>query len=301
MNDEQLRSFTLVYETRSYAQAARRSSMSRQGVALAMHALERELGVTLFLVDEGAHVLVPTAFADKLVAFARTHASNLRLLGESFARISGNPERTIRLGCCLGTLGMMGSDFVAGFETRHPHVHIRSYECSDIACDDGLHDETFDLALVATPYCKDFDVREIDRIERMFWVPASDPLAKKASLSAVDLAGRRIAIPGRGFKCYDWLQELARHAHVTLGDVYQMSEIFQLYEFATSGRGLGFTVSNLARLDLFSGEDSGVVAVPVDGASEGFGIARLASRALGDAERLFWDWCVSYRPRLRSA
>ena len=60
-----------------------------------------------------------------------------------------------------------------------------------------------------------------------------------------------------------------------------MSEIFQLYEFATSGRGLGFTVSNLARLDLFSGEDSGVVAVPVDGASEGFGIARLASRALG--------------------
>ena len=173
---------------------------------------------------------------------------------------------------------MMGSDFVAGFETRHPHVHIRSYECQRHRLRRRTARRDVRPCLGGNPVLQGLR-RPGDRPDRAqaFWVPASRPPRQEGQ--PIPAAGPRRAQDRAdhsracGFKCYDWLQELARHAHVTLGDVYQMSEIFQLDEFATSGRGLGFTVSNLARLDLFSGEDSGVVAVPVDGASEGFGIA----------------------------
>lgn len=88
-------------------------------------------------------------------------------------------------------------------------------------------------------------------------------------------------------------------AGLCLGDVYEMSEIFNTYAFAVSGRGLGFTVRHIAEQPTFQADER-VVARPVPGFPWSFGVTCLETHVLGEAERMFWDWCASYARRLPS-
>ena len=51
MNSEQLYYFQLAYSEGNFSAAARRVPMSLQGLTKSIRALERELGVTLFVPD----------------------------------------------------------------------------------------------------------------------------------------------------------------------------------------------------------------------------------------------------------
>ncbi len=290
VNSEQLRYFELAYQERNFSAAARRVPVSPQGLAKAIHALEKELDVTLFEVDELTGLPVPTEYAEELTEFAAVYEANMRLLRESFDRIRGKRKALIRLGCSLGIMGVLGPRFIDGFRSMHPHVEIQYLEAHDRQVDTDLRNGACDLALVVGPYQKGVTVRELYRCPVYYWVRSDDPLAAKERLTIDDFEGRSVAIPGSGFKCYDALTQLASDNGVSLGTVFQMSEIFQLYEFAASGQGLGFTVRHLIDLPIFV-RDASVVAIPVDGMAWSFGIERLDAHALGDAEQAFWNWC----------
>ncbi len=122
---------------------------------------------------------------------------------------------------------------------------------------------------------------------------AADALACKQSLVLEDLRGYDVALPGEGFKCFDELHRLDAQRRLGLGCVFEMSEIFQLYEFAAAGRGVGFTARHHVNLPVFAHDDR-VVALPLPELSWGFGIERLATHALGEAEQAFWNWCAAY-------
>lgn len=299
LNSEQLHYFELAYEERNFSAAARRVPVSPQGLSKAIRALEKELDVPLFEMDDLSGLPVPTAYAEELIEFTAVSRSNMRLLKEAFARIRGQEKSRIRLGCSLGVMGVFGPQFLSGFTASHPNVDLQYWEMNDALCDDGLRTGVYDVALAVAPYDTRFEVQELYRCPIYFWVRSDDPLARKESLSIGDFAGRDLAIPGEGFKCHDRLRRTAAAHGVELGTVFQMSEIFQLYEFAASGRGPGFSVRHLVELPIFSRSDD-VVAVPMEGSGWGFGIQHLATHALGDAERSFWNWCTMYARRLPS-
>ncbi len=299
MNSEQLHYFELAYRERNFSAAARLVPVSPQGLTKAIHALEKELGVTLFETDGDTGLPVPTAYAGELAEFVSVTNSNVRLLNEAFERIRGDERRHIRLGCSLGVIGAFGPQFLEDFKAIRPDIEVQYWEMNDALCDAGLRAGDYDLALAVRPYDPAFDVRELYRCPTYFWVRADDPLGGRNVLTIADFAGRDVAIPGEGFKCYDRLRRLAGENGVALGRIFQMSEIFQLYEFAFEGKGLGFTVRHLTELPIFT-RDETVRAIPVEGMGWGFGVERLASHALGDAERAFWNWCAAYARRLPS-
>ena len=131
-----------------------------------------------------------------------------------------------------------------------------------------------------------------------FWVRRDDVLMGRLLdegrdfLRIEDLAGRDIAIPGSGFKCFEQLKRVAGERGVELGRLIELSEIFQLYGYAVEGRALGFANGTLIDLPVFRRDDA-VVPLPVEGLSFGFCIERLATHALGEAEQAFWNWCVA--------
>lgn len=296
MNTEHLHFFELAYQERSFSAAARRVPCSPQGLAKAVHALEKELGVPLFTIDEATGLPVPTEYAHELFEFAAVYDSNMRLLRDSFARIRGQEEHVIRLSCSLGVIGVMGPEFLTGFAQAYPHIHVSHWEGNDAVCDAGVREGNYDLALSTTPIGPEFAATQLYRCPWCFWVNADDPLAAQAQLTVADLAGRDVAIPGSGYKCYDRLLDMAREASIELGSVFEMSELFQVYEFVATGRGLGFTVLHLTELSVF--QDPRVVAVPLAGVSWGFSVERLATHALSEAERTLWDYAVAYARRL---
>ncbi|MBR2835689.1 MAG: LysR family transcriptional regulator [Coriobacteriales bacterium] len=299
MNTEQLRYFELAYQERNFSAAARLVPCTPQGLAKAIHALEKELNVTLFENDELTGLPLPTPYAHELFEYAAVSDSNLRLLYESFDRLRGEEHKRIRLGCSLGIIGTFGSSFITDFERLHPHIEVAHWEMNDYLCDQGLIDGTYDLALEIGPFVSGVKAVELYRCPMYFWVNKDDPLATKKSLTIQDLDGKDIAIPGEGFKCYDRLREEALKANINLGRILEMSEIFQLYEFAIENQGLGFSVRHLTQLKTFTRAQE-VVAIPFNGPAWYFGIQRLSTHALGTAEATFWDWCITYSHRLPS-
>lgn len=296
VNNEQLYYIELAYKERSFSAAARRVPCSPQGLAKAIHALERELDVTLFTMDEGTGLPVPTEYAHELFEFAAVYDSNVRLLNDSFERIRGREEHQVRLGCALGIVGVMGPEFLKQFSAVHPNIHVSYWESNDHLCDVALSDGSCDLALSITPIEPEFTSTLLYRCGWYFWVNEDDPLAQKSSLQVSDLAGRDIAIPGSGFKCYDRLLDMAARGGVELGHVFEMSELFQNYEFAATGRGLGFSVEHLIGLSVF--QNARVVPIPLEGVEWGFGIECLATHALGAAERCLWEWRTAFCKKL---
>lgn len=298
MNSEQLHYFELVYELHSYAAAARQIPMSPQGLTKAIKALQAELGVPLFELDDNG-APVPTAFAHEVYEFVEVEKSNKRLLDEALRRLQGEQSYEIRLGCSLGVIGALGPDFLEGFRALHPEIHIAYWETNDELCERGIREERYDLGLVVTPIPPDFEGRVLYRCPVYFWVNSEDPLAARQSLTLDDLAGCDVALPGEGFKCYDYLRSESAARGIELGHVFEMSEIFHLYEFAAAGRGVGFTARHHVSLAMF-GNDERVRAIPMADNDWGFGIVRVPTHALTEPERAFWQWCESYATKLDS-
>ena len=296
MNSEQLRFFELAYTEGSFSAAARRVPVSHQGLTKSIRALEKELGVRLFDADPDTGMPVPTCYAHELYEFACVYSSNVRLLNESFERLKEQERYTVRLGCSLGVLGAYGPSLLDDFSAAHPNVQVSYWESNDSLCEQGLTSGQYDIALCVEPVTAGCEGRVLYRSPMYFWLQRTDPLARRAAagetLRVEDLAGRDIALPGRGFKCFDQLKRALSDCGVQAGRFFEMSEIFQLYGYAVAGRGLGFSNGTLVDLPVFRCDDS-VVAVPVEGLTWGFAIERLATHALGEAERQLWDWCCA--------
>lgn len=299
MNSEQLDHFRLVYECHSYAEAARRVPMSAQGLTKSVRSLERELGVSLFEADCETGAPTPTPYAQELIEFVEVTSSNMRLLHDAFRRLDGARRHELKLGCSLGVMGALGPDFLAGFRALRPDVDVSYWETNDRLCEQGLANGSYDLALAVTPFTGSVVGEQLYRCPVYFWVHADDPLASHESLAWEDIAQTAVALPGEGFKCYDAFLEETTRRGIIPRQVFEMSEIFQLYEFAASGRGIGFTARHHLNLSAFA-RDETVVAIPLRNAFWGFGIERLRTHALTDVERAFWGWCSSYAKRLPS-
>lgn len=295
MNSEQLYYFELAYTQKNFSAAARLVPVSHQGLTKGIRALERELGVTLFVTDPETGLPRPTPYAHELYEFVAIYNTNLRLLNESFERLRAEESYTVKLGCSLGVLGAYGPALIDDFAAANPNVHVPYWESNDALCEEGLTAGRYDIALCVAPLTEGCVGKQLYESPLYFWMLANDPTARRVMardgvLRASDLAGRDLAIPGTGFKCFDHLRAYAAENGVKLGRVFEMSEIFQLYGYVLEGRGLGFCNGTLVDLPVFRGNDS-VVALPVEGLTWGFCIERLATHALGDAERRFWNWC----------
>ena len=187
-------------------------------------------------------------------------------------------------------LGTFGPEFLERFGERHPNVDFEHWEASDDSVVRNLQKGECGLALLVGQVPAGVQASELYRCRQYFWVNEESPLVGRGSLDLVDMEGCDVAIPGTGFDCYRRLVEGAQAAGVGLGHIYQMSEIFQLYEFAASGRGLGFSVEHLVNLPIFS-RDHRAVPIMVEGAQWRFSIACLDTHALDDAEQAFWAYC----------
>lgn len=277
--------FILAYDSPSFSAAAAKVPMSPQGFTKAIHNLERELGVPLF-ATEGDGTRRPTPYAHEFYEYAKHVQAERNLLQASFERIASSGYVEIRVASALGVPGLLGPDFPGGFAAQHPDVSITLNELPDSLCEAVVRDGLYDLALTITPTGGDFATCELYSSSVLYWVRRDDPLAAKESIDAHDLAGRRIAIPGREFKCCQQLCRRFESEGLGQPAIVEHSEIFWIYEFVLHGGGVGFTLPHLAKLEVFNGSDD-VVTVPMEGCAWGFGVSHLKARTMGEREEEF--------------
>lgn len=291
MNKEQLWYFSVAYRTHNFAAAARLIPMSAQGFVKSIRSLEAELGVTLFIRDEnGMHI--PTLYADELIVLADDWNSSYRQLMKSFRQIEAEQNKQVLLGSSLGIMGFLGNEFLRSFEKESGDITIIYSEMSDTLCDENLEDGSFNIAFTIAPYNKSFDTVEVYSTPVCLWVNSDDPLSFKDVIEIDDLDGRKLAMPGRDFKCFDNILLQCRTKGIEPNTVLESSEMFWLYNFAFNNNGLAFSAEHLGKLPFFNSDT--VKCIPLAGITWRFGISVLPKHKFIDAEKRFYKFCLSY-------
>lgn len=292
MNTEQLRNFAVAYRTHNFAAAARSIPMSAQGFVKQIRSLEAELGVELFERDPQTGENVPTPYADEFIGFVNTQESQLREVKKTFRRIDAVLNNRVLLGASLGIMGLLGSDFIAQFERQNPGIHLSYTEMNDMQCDEQLAEEAFGIGFTLAPYDSAFETVEVYSTPVCLWVNVDDELSGREVIAPADLDGKTIAMPGRGFKCYNQIMRACEDAGAKPRVVLKSSEMFWLYNFVYEGHGLAFSAEHLGDLSFFASEK--VKCIPLEGATWRFGLSSLPKHRFSDAEKCFRKFCLDY-------
>lgn len=289
--------FILAYDSPNFSVAAAKVPMSPQGFAKALRNLERDLGVPLFVLgDDG--VRRPTAYADELYEYARHQQAERNLLASAFERIAKSGYAEIRVASALGLPGLLGPNLVSDFKRKHADISLTVSELPDLSCDSVLRDGLYDLGLTILPGDDEFETVPLYTSPVLYWLRRDDPLASCETLRLEDLASRRLALPGREYKCYQSLLSAFERAGLAAPDIVECSELFWIYEFVHRGECLGFCLPHVAHLNVFTCCDD-VITRPLEGFTWGFGISYLKGRSLSSRERDFVSFLEKRAASLR--
>ena len=291
MHSEQLRFFKLLYQIRNASAAARLIPMSPQGLMKSIRSLETELGVPLFIIDKNG-TMTPTAYSEAFNRFVQKTDADFRFFKCELERIAAQERCEIRLGTSLGIIGFIGADFLESFEKKHPSVSVTYNELSDVMCEAGLLSGAYDLAFTLAPYDGRVVTTDLYETQVYFWVNTEMAYGFGNSISISDLSGKSIAMPGKDYKIYNTIIERCLAESVNPKSVFTSSEIFWLYEFVSSRRGIAFTLPHLMALPTFT-HNSSIRALPLEGVHWRFGIAHLSSHKLMPYERQFMEYCMA--------
>lgn len=263
MLEDQLDLFLQAYDAPTFSAAAALVPMTPQGFTKAIKKLEHDLGVPLFEFDErGARR--PTAYADELYRYAKRARAERTALDDTFKRIKREERTNLKVACALGIPGLFGAEVIQGFSDIDDRAVVTFSELPDSLCDSLVIDGVFDVGITLHPAKSELETTPLLESPVLIWVNVGDPLSGKERLTLQDIAGRRIAMPGKEFRCYQNLMDACERAGVESPEVVEYSEIFWIYYYVLSGRGMGFCLPHLAKLEIFE-DESKVVAVPFEG------------------------------------
>ena len=122
MENFRLKVFRLVAEQESFRKAAERLNLSQPAVSQNIHALEEELGVTLF--DRSGNRVRLTQAGILLLKYARRNAQLAREALEALAKLEGQPRGELRLGASTTVAQYILPRMLGAFQKQYPQISL---------------------------------------------------------------------------------------------------------------------------------------------------------------------------------
>jgi LysR family transcriptional regulator, transcriptional activator of the cysJI operon len=122
MENFRLKVFRAVAEQASFRKASERLNLSQPAVSQQIHALEEELGVTLF--DRSGNRVQLTAAGTVLLKYARRGALLASEALNALARVEGEPRGELRLGASTTVAQYILPRMLGAFQKQYPLVSL---------------------------------------------------------------------------------------------------------------------------------------------------------------------------------
>lgn len=215
LNLELLRSFFVVAELGSLNKAAERLRVSQSTLTRQMHALEQEVGGRV--LERSSTGVAPTSTGNALLETVRPALTSLDAALGEVRRLARGQSASLRVGYLMSAAPDYLNPALAVLRREHPEVKLKLLDLSPGEQIAALRKGEIDLALVGSAgafLAREFYVRRVAFLRVFAAVPASHPLAGKASVGLADLRGELFIgaaegdMPGHN----RWISQICRRA-----------------------------------------------------------------------------------------
>jgi DNA-binding transcriptional LysR family regulator len=253
----QLEYFLAVAETRSFTRAAERLHVVQSGVSATIKALERELGVKLFVRGPGGAAL--TAAGEELRPRALVTIDAARA---AKAAVTGARE-TVTVGILTSIDVIDLSAVLVKLYALRPgvSVQLRSAAAGTAGLERQLRDGELDIAFLVFPHepPPDLRARLVVSVPLVLVVPAGHPLAGAQAVPLSELAGLSFVDCPRGYGNRTVVDNAFCAAGIERTVALEVADIGTLAANVRNGLGVGF----LSRSITDEMGDSGLVTVRI--------------------------------------
>jgi DNA-binding transcriptional LysR family regulator len=78
-----------------------------------------------------------------------------------------------------------------------------------------------------------------------------------------------------------------------LGEIYECSQVYRIFEYVEKGLGIGFTLKSVASLSSFKSNEE-IICVPTENLMHSFGISYRPTHQLSEPEQKFYAFCKDW-------
>lgn len=188
----QLQTFREVMRAGSVSEASRMLLRTQPAVSTMIANIEKEIGLTLFIRENGR--LTPSPEAWYFLEEAEEVLGRLNRAVRTMSEF-GNLERgSLRIACLPAASGFFLPKVLAEFLQDKPEVRADLMMRSSQVVEDLIASQEYDIGLAETPVPRSsFSFEKFD-IEYVIALPATNPLSDKDILTPADLSGYPMAL-----------------------------------------------------------------------------------------------------------
>lgn len=265
----------------SIAAAGAKIGMSASATSHALRALEANLGCEV--VDRMAAGAVLTHAGELALAHARDVFASLQQVKSVAAASAGLQTGLLRIGSIGPSTSLrLLPPLLEKFRRRYPGVEVHVTERADQAIVQDIVERKVEIGVVRLPQ-PTLDTVALATDELVAVMPEDHPLARKASVSAADLAAYPLILTQAGSQ--DMVMAMFERAGVQPKVAHELFQIVSILEFVAHGNGL----SVLASLTVPQPRPGLAFRPMAPRVARRVAIACLDATRLSPAGRAFWE------------
>jgi DNA-binding transcriptional LysR family regulator len=249
---QQISTFVVVYQERSFTAAAERIHATQSGLSMQIKELEDTLGLQLF--ERSTRGVEPTAAGERFYAHA------LRLLREldetrvEMRAMKGQETGTVTAGLMPTFSRAALSPAVAEYTASHPYVNLKIVEAYSAVLTDRVAREELDLAIVP-PVAADARLRSshVSRDHELFVTSARSKRRHLEPVSMAEVGPLRLILPTRGNARRERLDDYLKGVGATVEAVLEMDAMMGTLELIATSDWVSILPATLCYPDIGQG------------------------------------------------
>jgi len=244
MNLRHLRSFATIADVGGFARAATRLHLSQPALSRQIHALEADLGLTLF--DRVGRGVQLTAQGEDLLRRSRRLLAEAESLVERARELKSGETGILRVAATPQVIENLVAPFLAHYQRRHPGVEVHLVEDGGARLLGRLERGEAHLSISPAAMTR-FEGRLLYPMQVIAALPRTHRLARGPLLEIAELQDEPLLLPQRGFGSREWFDIACDIAHVRPRVLLESAAPHTLVALAAANYAIAILPSN-ARL-----------------------------------------------------
>lgn len=211
MTLQQIIYFIEIAHTQHFTQAAQNLFVSQSALSYSIQALERELGVPLFIRRKSERKVEMTAYGKKFLPYCEMALDNINQGQEQIDRLKNPHSGVVSILYsyinCHELIPQLFKDFYKTEDSGEILIHF-DVNHEKAKFEEDLLDGKADLAFACTSEYVGLDTEPIARQELFMYLSKSNSLAEREKLSLYDIQDQQIIGYYKNSNLYDWITEM---------------------------------------------------------------------------------------------